>query len=260
MFYTPETLGPHRISFLVTDNYGQEVGPVEIDLEAKQLELEFNASANSNEVLVGQRGTISLSLIEKGDYSDVAYELNYFISGGEAQLYNGNSPIVPSQYFTVRPGSFAYDFIAQEAGTYEITFLLRDSNGQILEEKVTVVVGNNDFTVSMTPSKATEFSNIPVGIIVDIDEVPEGANDSYTAFFSSSQNGAMSVNGVTYGPGKSSNWVRESIISRIQDLNPASTISFLASNPVRMLPERPAPPSRMTKWILPLRRVPKNRT
>lgn len=202
LFYTPETLGPHRISFLVTDNYGQEVGPVEIDLEAKQLELEFNASANSNEVLVGQRGTISLSLIEKGDYSGVAYELNYFISGGEAQLYNGNSPIVPSQYFTVRPGSFAYDFIAQEAGTYEITFLLRDSNGQILEEKVTVVVGNNDFTVSMTPSKATDFSNIPVGIIVDIDEVPEGANDSYTAFFSSSQNGSMSVNGVAYGPGE----------------------------------------------------------
>lgn len=202
LFYTPETLGPHRINFFVTDNYGQEVGPVEIDLEAKQLELEFNASANSNEVLVGQRGTISLSLIEKGDYSGVAYELNYFISGGEAQLYNGNSPIVPSQYFTVRPGSFAYDFIAQEAGTYEITFLLRDSNGQILEEKVTVVVGNNDFTVSMTPSKATEFSNIPVGIIVDIDEVPEGANDSYSAFFSSSQNGSMSVNGVAYGPGE----------------------------------------------------------
>ncbi|WP_421803156.1 TraQ conjugal transfer family protein [Flagellimonas sp.] len=202
LFYTPETLGPHLISFFVTDNYGQEVGPVEIDLEARQLELEFNASANGNEVLVGQRGTISLSLIEKGDYNGVAYELNYFISGGEAQLYNRNSPIVPSQYFTVRPGSFAYDFIAQEAGTYEITFLLRDSNGQILEEKVTVVVGNNDFTVSMTPSKATEFSNIPVGIIVDIDEVPEGANDSYSAFFSSSQNGSMSVNGVVYGPGE----------------------------------------------------------
>lgn len=202
LFYTPETLGPHRISFLVTDNYGQAVGPVEIDLEANQLELEFNASANSNEVLVGQRGTVSLSLIEKGDYNGVSYELNYFISGGNAGLYNGNSQISPSQYFTISPGSFAYDFIAQESGTYEITFLLRDSNGQILEEKVTLVVANNDFAISMTPSKATEFSNIPVGIIVDIDEVPEGANDSYTAFFSSSQNGSLSVNGVTYGPGE----------------------------------------------------------
>lgn len=202
LFYTPETLGPHRISFLATDNYGQAVGPVEIDLEAKQLELEFNASANSNEVLVGQRGTVSLSLIEKGEYNGVSYELNYFISGGNAGLYNGNSQISPSQYFTISPGSFAYDFIAEESGTYEITFLLRDSNGQILEEKVTMVVANNDFAISMTPSKATEFSNIPVGIIVDIDEVPEGANDSYTAFFSSSQNGSLSVNGVNYGPGE----------------------------------------------------------
>ncbi len=202
LFYTPETLGPHRINFFVSDNYGQAVGPVEIDLEARQLELEFNASANGNEVLVGQRGTISLSLIENGNYSGVAYELNYFISGGEAQLYDGNSPIVPSQYISVRPGSFAYDFIAEQSGTYEITFLLRDSNGQVLEDKVTVVVGNNDFTVGMTPSKATEFSNVPVGIILNIDEVPSGTNDSYTAFFSSSQNGSMSVNGVTYDPGE----------------------------------------------------------
>lgn len=202
LFYTPETLGAHTISFMVTDNFGQEVGPVEIDLSARQLELEFTASANNSDVLVGQRGTISLSLIEKGDFDGVSYELNYFITGGDAQLYNGNSTITPSQYFTVNPGSFAYDFVGQQAGTYEITFLLRDSNGQILEEKVTVVVGNNDFTVSMTPSKATEFSNIPVGIIVDIDEVPDGANDSYEAFFSSSQNGTMQVSGVSYGPGE----------------------------------------------------------
>ena len=202
LFYTPETLGNHKISFLITDNYGQEVGPVEIDLEAKQLELDFNASANSSEVLVGQRGAISLSLIEKGDYDGVTYELNYFITGGDGQLYNGNSPIAPSQYFTVTPGSFAYDFIGQQAGTYEISFLLRDSNGQILEEQVTVVVGNNDFSVTMTPSKATEFSNNPVGIIVNIDEVPDGANDTYSAFYSSSQNGSMMVNGVSYGPGE----------------------------------------------------------
>ena len=202
LFYTPETLGAHKISFMVTDNFGQEVGPVEIDLTARQLELDFTASANDSEVLVGQRGTISLSLIEKGDFDGVSYELNYFITGGPAQLYNGNSAITPSQYFTVNPGSFSYDFIGDQAGTYEITFLLRDSNGQILEEKVTVVVGNNDFTVTMTPSKSTEFSNIPVNIIVNIDEVPDGANDTYQAFYSSSKNGKMTVNGVDYGPGE----------------------------------------------------------
>ena len=202
LFYTPESLGSHQISFLVTDNFGQEVGPVEIDLDAKQLELDFSASANNSEVLVGQRGALSLSLIEKGDYDGVSYELNYFITGGDGQLYNGNSPITPSQYFTVTPGSFAYDFIGQQAGTYEISFLLRDSNGQLLEEQVTVVVGNNDFSIAMTPSKATEFSNNPVGVIVNIDEVPDGANETYTAFYSSSQNGSMLVNGVSYGPGE----------------------------------------------------------
>jgi len=202
LFYTPETLGTHRISFMATDNFGQEVGPVEIDVTARQLELEFNASANNNEVLVGTRGAIALSLIEKGEFDGVSYELNYFITGGDARLFNGNSEIAPSQYFTVSPGSFAYDFIGQQAGTYEVTFLLRDSNGQILEEKVTLVVGNNDFTVNMTPSKATEFSNVPVGAIVDIDEVPDGVNDTYEAFFSSSKNGTVQLNGVSYGPGE----------------------------------------------------------
>src|SRR6056297_216574 len=202
LFYTPETFGTHGISFLITDNYGQAVGPVEIDLDTEELELEFNASANSSEVLVGQRGTVALSLIEKGEYDGASYELNYFVSGGSAALYNSNSEITQSRYFSINPGSFAYDFIAEQAGTYEITFLLRDSNGQILEEKVILAVGNNDFTVNMTPSKATEFSNFPVGVIVDIDEVPEGANESYTAFFSSSQNGSISINGITYGPGE----------------------------------------------------------
>ena len=202
LFYTPETLGVHTISFIVTDNFGQEVGPVVIDLTARQLELDFSASANSNEVLVGQRGTISLSLIEKGDFDGVDYELSYFITGGTAALFNGNSSIPPSQFFTINPGSFSYDFVAEQSGTYVINFLLRDSNGQTLEEKVTVVVGNNDFTVSMTPSKATEFSNLPVNIVVNIDEIPEGANDTYQAFYSSSLNGRMTVNGASYGPGE----------------------------------------------------------
>jgi|TARA_R110002074_G_scaffold106578_2_gene230204 hypothetical protein len=202
LFYTPETLGAHNISFIVTDNFGQEVGPVEIDLTANQLELDFSASANSNEVLVGQRGTISLSLIEKGDYDGVDYELSYFITGGAAALFNGNSSMPPSQFFTVNPGSFSYDFIGEQAGTYVINFLLRDSNGQTLEEKVTIVVGNNDFTVTMTPSKPTEFSNLPVNIVVNIDEIPDGANDTYQAFYSSSLNGQMVVNGATYGPGE----------------------------------------------------------
>ena len=202
LFYTPETLGSHTISFIVTDNFGQEVGPVVIDLTATQLELDFSASANSNEVLVGQRGTISLSLIEKGDFDGVDYELSYFITGGAAALFNGNSSMPPSQFFTINPGSFSYDFIAEQAGTYVINFLLRDSNGQTLEEKVTVVVGNNDFTVSMTPSKATEFSNLPVNIVVNIDETPDGANDTYQAFYSSSLNGQMTVNGASYGPGE----------------------------------------------------------
>lgn len=202
LFYTPGTLGPHTIAFMVTDNFGQAVGPVEIDLSARQLELQFTASANNGDVLAGQRGTISLSLIEKGDFDGVSYELNHFITGGPAQLYNGNSPLAPSRYFTVGPGSFAYDFIGERAGTYEITFLLRDSNGQLLEEKVTVVVGNNDFTVAMTPSRPTEFSNVPVNLIVDIDEVPDGANDTYQAFYSSGKNGKMTVNGSDHGPGE----------------------------------------------------------
>ena len=98
-------------------------------MTANQLELDFSASANSNEVLVGQRGTISLSLIEKGDYDGVDYELSYFITGGAAALFNGNSSMPPSQFFTVNPGSFSYDFIGEQAGTYVINFLLRDSNG-----------------------------------------------------------------------------------------------------------------------------------
>ena len=203
LFYTPESLENHVIEFFVTDNFGQSVGPVVIDLTARNLDIDFNASAGSNDVLVGQRAPIALNLIEKGDYNGVTYEMSYFITGGPADLYNGNSPIRQSQFFTVIPGSFSYDFIGNAPGTYEITFLLRDSNGQQLpEEKVTVVVGNNDFAITMTPQKSTEFTNLPVNVIVDIVEIPVGTGDSYEAFFSSSKNGEIQVSGASYGPGE----------------------------------------------------------
>jgi len=56
--------------------------------------------------------------------------------------------------------------------------------------------------VSITPSKSPDFVYIPINVIIDIAEIPEGVNDTYEAFYTSGNNSSLRVNGIGYGLGQ----------------------------------------------------------
>lgn len=201
-YYTPETLGAHSLKLVVTDNYGQASDPILIDLTATNLDIAFSVTNDDPEIKVKDQGNLSVSLIEKNNYEGVTYELSYVISGGNAKLFENGSELTPSEFFSVKPGSWDYQLVAETPGTYEVSWILRDSNGQIVDDqKTTTIVVKNDFTITATPSPASEFVNKKVSLIVELKEIPEGANETYEGFYSSNKNGVLIVAGDEYTPG-----------------------------------------------------------
>ncbi|HDZ13500.1 MAG TPA: DUF3872 domain-containing protein, partial [Pricia sp.] len=139
----------------------------------------------------------------KGNTENIEYILTYEILEGNGRITDGNDiTLRNSTEYPVELGNFSFFYYPENVGSHQISFSVTDNYGQEVEPVVIDVETKlNDFTVTLTPSKTTEFVNIPVNMIIDVDEVPEGADDSYEAFYSSVGNSSLRVNGTEFGPG-----------------------------------------------------------
>lgn len=202
LYYTPTTLDAHQIKSWVVDSYGQASEPIIIELTAKHLDLTFKVSEDNPEVKVGEEALLSLSLLEKEKYEGVTFELSHVISGGTAELNDNGTPLSQSDYKEVKPGSWKYGFIATAPGTYEVAFLLRDSNGQIIDDQVaTIIVKKNDFTVDAKATPTTEYVNKEVTVVLDIKEIPSDAGETFEGYYTSDKLGKLTIGDKAYTPG-----------------------------------------------------------
>lgn len=148
--YVPKTLGNHKLNFVVTDNKGEErTGTIEMG--SAHTPVTFNVSSVT-QTYVNQGVPINF-VITPQSAVDLTYKMNYFISGGEGILQNGGTTVQSGQFFDVQKGAFQYKFTPIVAGNFVLTFQLKDSNGQIVSKDVTIVVSNNKFSFTPTPSQ-----------------------------------------------------------------------------------------------------------
>lgn len=149
--YIPKTLGSHKLNFVVTDNNGEQ-RTAAVEMNTTHLGVTFNASSVT-QTYVNQPIPLNFTITPQGA-TNLDYKMNYYVSGGEGVLKNGAAVIESGTFFDVSKGSFAYRFTPTIAGNYLFTFELKDSNGQVVKKELTVVVLNNKFTFTPTPSQS----------------------------------------------------------------------------------------------------------
>ena len=148
--YVPKTLGSHKLNFVVTDNNGEQ-RTASVEMNTTHIGVTFNVSSVT-QTYVNQSIPLNFTITPQSE-TNLDYKMNYYVSGGEGVLKNGTADITSGKFFDVARGSFTYRFTPTIAGNYVFTFELKDSNGQLVKKEITVVVLNNKFTFTPTPSQ-----------------------------------------------------------------------------------------------------------
>ncbi|NKI28202.1 hypothetical protein HCG49_16740 [Arenibacter sp. 6A1] len=203
--YMPTTLGEHKITITAKAGDGAEI---EQELLVRVQHLNFTVDVTAEGTVVKRQTLlpININLHSQDPNSEVRYEMTHSY-GSESQgsgtmLDHLGNIIAAGEYISMVPGTYKYQFESGEVGSKKIYFDTRDSNGQAQRDSVIVNIENNDFTLASIASRPTEFVNTPVGLVLNLEELPEGAGDSYEAFYSSNKNSNITIGGIAYGPGE----------------------------------------------------------
>ncbi|PIB31440.1 TraQ conjugal transfer family protein [Maribacter sp. 4G9] len=201
--FTSTELGKRKIFFDIRDSNGQ-IKQDSVEIEVANIPFTFSGNSESNSVFVNERTQFNFNIKSNGNTENIDYNISYEILEGNGRIagINGNT-LQNSTEYPVELGNFALFYYPESLGSHQVSFIVTDNYGQeVGPVLIDLETKQNDFTVSITPSKTSEFANIPVNVIIDIDEIPEGTNDSYEAFYSSGRNSSLRVNGTEYGPGE----------------------------------------------------------
>lgn len=201
--YTSTELGQRKIYFDVRDSNGQ-VKQDSVEIEVANIPFTFSGDSEGNSVFVNERTQFNFNIKSNGNTENIEYSISYEILEGNGRITSINgSTLQNSTEYPVELGNFSLFYYPESLGSHQISFVVNDNYGQeVGPVLIDLETKQNDFTVSITPSKTSEFANIPVNVIIDVDEIPEGTNDTYEAFYSSGRNSSLRVNGTEYGPGE----------------------------------------------------------
>ncbi len=201
--FTSTELGKRKIYFDLRDSNGQSKRD-SVEIEVANIPFTFSGNSESNSVFLNERTQFNFNIKSNGNTENIDYNISYEILEGNGRItgISGNT-LQNSTDYPVNLGNFSLFYYPESIGSHQISFIVTDNYGQeVGPVNIDLETKQNDFTVNITPSKTSEFANIPVNVIIDIDEVPEGTNDTYEAFYSSGGNSTIRVNGTEYGPGE----------------------------------------------------------
>ncbi len=201
--FTSTELGNRKIYFDIRDSNGQ-IKRDSVEIEVANIPFTFSGNSESNSLFLNERTQLNFNIKSNGNTQNIDYTISYEILEGNGKITGINGNILQnSTGYPVTLGNFSFLYFPESLGSHQISFIVTDNYGQEVGPVIIdLETKQNDFTVNITPSKTSEFANIPVNVIINIDEIPDGANDRYEAFYSSGRNGVLRVNGIDYGPGE----------------------------------------------------------
>ncbi|WP_026810548.1 TraQ conjugal transfer family protein [Arenibacter latericius] len=201
--FTSKELGNRMIYFSVRDSNAQTKRD-SVAIEVANIPFSFTGNSGSNSVFINERTQLNFNLKSNGNTEIIQYSLSHQLLEGNGRVEKGDGTLLQnSKEYEVEIGDFSLFYYPESLGSHQIAFMVTDNYGQEVGPVVIdLETKQNDFTLTITPSKTSEFVNTPINTIIDVDEIPEGTNDMYEAFYSSGKNSSLQVNGTTYEPGE----------------------------------------------------------
>ncbi|MBU3024043.1 Ig-like domain-containing protein [Zobellia galactanivorans] len=139
LHYIGSEAGEHKVLFQAEDSYGF-AKELELVYTLENVPATWTATAADEELLVGDETTITVTLGDEGA-GYASYERNYKITVGSGEWTKEDGTGLETDTFVqIVPGTYQYNFIAQELGTVVLTFDLQDGNGQKITTEVALEV------------------------------------------------------------------------------------------------------------------------
>ena len=159
--YIPSTLGAHKVISTVTASDGATIERI-VNVIVDNVPFALNATSSATTINVNQEIEINIDLTEQQKDANATYQIthSYDTGGISGVLKNAsNTSIIAGVYSTITPGNYKYKFKPNSLGTATITFKVKDSNGQIKEATIIIVVSNVQFTFTAVASEKTVLLN-----------------------------------------------------------------------------------------------------
>ncbi len=202
MNFTAKTEGIVLLDVTVTDsNNKSRTSRVTFDVENH--DFTFSGAPQQNTIEIGETTNLNFS-IDESAISGAAYQMKYEIVSGSGNVKDGSTTQSVNTYYNVNTGNYSWEFEGIELGPVQLLFSARntityDSHTQTVNINVSEPPAS-DFTFTSIPSanNATVDQSVPVNF--NITETV--GNSDYNMVFTSSGNGTLEYNGISYTQGE----------------------------------------------------------
>ena len=175
--YTGIEEGNHTLTLTVTDNYGF-TKKITLEFSIENVPLTWLATSTVTQIELGSTAQVNLLLENQIQDTNVNFQTSYELISGTGTLtgFPTANDEFPQQFTAIAPGTYQLVFDAEDLGTMELLFRLRDSNGQELTTSLTLEVVEE--IVDEQPPIITIIGNNPMEVFVGGTYADEGATAS----------------------------------------------------------------------------------
>ncbi|WP_394749129.1 PKD domain-containing protein [Spongiimicrobium salis] len=139
--YIGTSIGEHRVRIQAEDSFGF-TEEMELVYTINNVPITWTASANVNQILLGDSAELMVTLASGEANTTTSYERNYSISNDNGGLLDvdSNTTVVLNEYVAIIPGTYTLKYTPESLGNVMLNFEVRDTNGQELSSSVAFMV------------------------------------------------------------------------------------------------------------------------